>query len=166
MEYRKSQAFSETFKYILAGVFSVLILIAGYKLISLVQQRSCAAEIKDFELELKDMDKSLRYATKEFKSYIVPCSARNIYLFDLSKTIDLEQFNKMPIMKDSLRTSRNKNIFLINGNKIIGSFYAGNLEIGSPYYYCILAQNGKIMLFAEGSAQAAKITLPDEQARC
>ncbi|MBI2124639.1 hypothetical protein HYT92_02495 [Candidatus Pacearchaeota archaeon] len=166
MKYAKSQLFSETFKYILAGVFSVLILMAGYKSVRLVQHRSCAAEIKGFELELGDMGKSLRYATKELKSYVVPCGARSIYLFDLSRTIDLEQFNKLPIMKDSLRTSRNHNIFLIKENEVIDSFYAGSLEIENPHYLCLLAKNEKISFFAEGAANAAKITLSDEQARC
>ena len=163
---KKSQLFSEAFKYILAGLFSILILIAGYKSISAIQQRSCAAEIKNFESELKNLDKNLRYGTKELKSYVVPCGAKNIYLFDLSRKIDLEQFNKVPVMKDSLKTSGNHNIFLVRENKVIDSFYSGNLEINMPYYFCLLAKNEKIEFFAEGTAAAAKITLPDEQLQC
>ena len=166
MSYKKSQLFSETFKYILAGFLSIAVLIAGYKSISAVQQRSCAAEIKNFESELKNSDKSLRYGAKELKSYAVPCGAKNIYLFDLSGKIDLEQFNKVPIMKDSLKTSGNYNIFLVRENKVIDSFYSGKLEIDAPYYFCLLAKNEKIAFFSEGAEAAAKITLPDEQAQC
>ena len=162
----KSQVFSETFKYIFAGVFSVIILMAGYNFIGSIQQQRCAAEIKNFEYELKNMDKSIRYGTKELKSYLAPCNAKNIYLFDLSKKIDFEQFSKIPIMQDSLKTSGNHNIFLIGNSRVIGSFYSGNLDIGAPFYFCLLAQNGKIGFFAEGTANAAKITLPDEQLQC
>ena len=166
MSYKKSQLFSEAFKYILAGLFSILILIAGYKSISAIQQRSCAAEIKNFESELKNLDKDLRYGAKELKSYIVPCGAKNIYIFDLSRKIDLEQFDKAPLMKDLLKASGSHNIFLVRENKVIGSFYSGNIEIDMPYYFCLLAKNEKIAFFAEGAAAAAKITLPGEQAQC
>ena len=166
MSYKKSQLFSEAFKYILAGLFSILILIAGYKSISAIQQRSCAAEIKNFESELKSLDKNLRYGAKELKSYIVPCGAKNIYFFDLSGKIDLEQFNEVPLMKDSLNTSGNHNLFLVRENKVISSFYSGNIDIDVPYYFCLLAKNEKIEFFSEGAAAAAKITLPGEQAQC
>lgn len=166
MKYAKSQVFSETFKFILAGLFSILILIAGYKSVSLIKQRSCAVEIKNFESELKNLDKSLRYDAKELKAYQVPCNTKNIYLFDLSRKIDLEQFNKVPVMKDSLKTSRNHNVFLVREKQVIDSFYLGNLDIETPHYYCLVAQNEKIMFYAEGAANAAKITLPDEQLQC
>lgn len=166
MENNKSQLFSEAFKYILAGLFSILVLVAGYKSVGIIQQRSCAVEIKNFESELKSLDKNLRYGAKELKSYIVPCGAKNIYLFDLSRKIGLENFNKVPVMKDSLNTSRNHNIFLVRENKVIDSFYSGNLEIDMPYYFCLLAMNEKMGFFAEGAANAAKITLPVEQAQC
>ena len=162
----KSQVFSEAFKYILAGLFSVIILIVGYKSIDLIQQKRCAAEIKNFEYELKNMDKNIRYGAKELKSYLAPCSAKNIYLFDLSKKIDFGKLSKIPIMQDSLKASGNHNLFLIDNGKVIGSFYSGNLDIEDPYYLCLLAQNGKIGFFAEGTANAAKITLPDEQLQC
>lgn len=166
MSNKKSQLFSETFKYILAGFLSIAVLIAGYKSISAIQQRSCTAEIKNFESELRDLDKNLRYGTKELKSYVVPCGAKNIYFFDFKEKIDLEQFNKVPVMKNSLKASRNPNLFLVRESKVIDSFYIGNLEIQSPYYLCLLATSEKMAFFAEGTSNAVKITLPEWQLQC
>ncbi len=163
---KKAQTSLDLFKYALAGFVSIVVLIAGYKMISVVMERTCNAEIAKFEIDLRDIDKSLRFGAKELQSHNAPCKVDRIYFFDLNKNLNLENFRDIPIMKDALEGGRDKNVFLVKEGDIKRSFYAGNLEIVYPYYICFLPKFDKISFFAEGAAKSAKIASACNQPEC
>jgi len=163
---RKAQIIGEVFKYGMVGVVSIVILIAGYKMINVVKERACETEIAKFEIDLRNIDKSLRFGAKELQSYDVPCKVDKIYFFDLNKTINPENFKEIPIIKDTLESRGNNNIFLVEEGGVKRSFYAGNLEMVYPYHICFLPKFDKISFFIEGAGKSAKVASACDQPEC
>lgn len=166
MKNNKAQIVGEIFKYSLVGIFSVVVLIFGYKMIDLVKERACKTEIAKFEIDLKGIDKGLRYGAKEVQSHDVPCKVDKIYFFDLSRSINPENFKDVPIIEDSLKSGGNNNVFLVKGGEVKRSFYAGNLEMSYPYHLCFVPKFDKISFFAEGAGKSARITGSCGQPEC
>ena len=162
---RKSQVISDVFKYIIAAILAALVLGFGYKMVKLMQDKGCRTELADFEIGLRELDRNVRYGTRELKTYQVPCSATQVYLFDRSKKIDTEKFNSIPILMDSLKTGGNGNLFIVKDDDVLRSFYAGNMQINSTYL-CLKPRNGKILFFIEGAGKSVNVVPADEQPLC
>lgn len=163
---KKGQLIGEIFKYILIGLFSILILIWGYKMVNTVKERACKAEISKFEIDLRDINKGLRFGTKELKNYPVPCKVEELYFFDLNKKVNPEYFNDTPILKDALQSAGNDNIFLVKEGNVKSSFYTGNLEIVYPHYICFIPKFDVISFFIEGTGKSAKVVSTVDQPEC
>lgn len=163
---KKAQIIGEVFKYLLVGAVSIIMLVAGYKLVLVVKERGCQAELAKFEVELKDIGRSLRFGEKELKIYDAPCNADKIYFFGNDKPVEPEIFNDIPIIKDSLKSGSQNNIFIVDEGKVKRAFYAGSLEIEAPYYLCFVPKSGKISFFIEGAGKSAKIAAAPETVFC
>lgn len=163
---KKSQILSEVIKYALVLVVATAILIIGYRTISLVSEKSCKTELAKFEIELKDMDKAIRFDAKELQTHYVPCKIEKVYFFDLNKKVNPENFGNIPIIKDSLKTGGRNNVFLLSEMEVKHSFYAGNLEIEEPYYLCFIPKFNKISFFIEGAGESVKMTRANHEAEC
>ena len=163
---KKSQMTGDLFKYALIAVVSVVILAMGYQMVRVIKDRACSTDIAKFEIDLKNIDKSLRFGVRELQTYNSPCNVKRIYFFDLSKSIDAEKFSGFPIIKDTLKNEGSSNIFLVEDSKVKRSFFAGNLQIEEPFYLCFAPSNGRISFYAEGAGRYVKITAPDNQPLC
>ncbi|MBI4143361.1 hypothetical protein HY487_00590 [Candidatus Woesearchaeota archaeon] len=163
---KKAQLVGEVFKYALIGVVSVAVIIMGYRMIDVAKERGCKTEIAKFEIELRDMDKSVRYGARELREYEVPCSADRIYFFDLSKRINPDDFREIPIIMDTLKNSGGSNVFIVKGGDVKRSFYAGNLEMAFPYNICFTPKFGKMSFFLEGAGKSAKVASACSQPEC
>ncbi len=163
---KKAQIIGEVLKYLLVGAFAIFTAFIGYKAIHTLQEKGCDAEIVKFEIDLKGMDKSLRFGAKELKSYFVPCGIDKIFFLDLNKEINPGDFDGIPIIKDIIENGGSDNTFLIKNGDVKRSFSAGNMDIGEPYYACLIPVLGGISFFIEGAGKSAKMTLPDEQPEC
>ncbi len=164
--FKKSQIIGEVVKYFLVLVVSFTIILFGYIAIKKVQENGCAADIANFEIELRNLHKSVRFGAKELRSYYTPCDINRLYFFDLKKDIKPEGYEGMPIIEDSLKSGTGKNVFLVKGKEVIGSFYAGNLEIPDPYSICLFTRTQKISFFVEGTGIGAEISAADIQSKC
>lgn len=151
---KKAQIAGEVLKYSLIGVVSVMILIAGYRIVNVVKDRACGTEIAKFEIDMSGIDKSLRFGEKEEQSHSVPCNVDRIYFFDLSGNANYDFLNESPLMLDAVK-SGSKNIFLIKDGEVKSSFNAGSLKIGQPYYICLVPKFGNVHFSVEGGKAAA-----------
>ncbi|MDP3765628.1 MAG: acyltransferase [Nanoarchaeota archaeon] len=163
---KKAQLIGEVFKYVLVGFVSFAVLIMGYKMVNVVKERACKTEIAKFEIDLRNIDKSLRFGAKELQSYYVPCKADRIYFFDKNKKINPEDFKEIPIIKDTLKSGGNNNVFLVKEGDVRRSFYAGNLEMVYPYHICFVPKFDKISFFIEGAGKSVKVASACDQPEC
>ena len=162
---RKAEFIGDLFKYFLVGIVSITILIFGYKIFYSIEERICMTEVTKFEIDLRNIDKSLRFGARELQSYEVPCDVDQVYFFDKTKNINITNLRNIPFIGDSLK-SKSSNVFLIKESKMIRSFDAGNLEIIYPYYICFVPKSSKISFFIEGAGKSVKIMLANEQPVC
>ena len=147
----------EAVKYLLIAAVIIFVTFFGYSVVQKARDKVCNAEIAQFEIGLKNLDKAVKYGSvKEFTEQI-PCDADEIYFFDLSKDINLDFLNNLPLLKDSVESKAQKNVFLVKDNKLMGSFYAGNIDIDFPDYICFLPKSGKINFFVEGKGAKAAV---------
>lgn len=147
----------EAVKYLLIAAAIILVAFFGYSIVQKVSGKACNAEIAQFEISLKNLDKAVKYSSvKEFTEQ-VPCDADEIYFFDLSRDINLDFLGHLPLLKDSVESKAEKNVFLVKDNKLMDSFYAGNLDIDFPNYICFLPKSGKINFFLEGKGTKAAV---------
>ncbi len=163
---RKAQAIGEVLKYGLVAIFSIFIIIGGYKMIDLLQERACRTEISKFEIDLKSIGQSLRYGTRELKNYPVPCKINQVYILDLTKNIDPGNFNDTPIIKDSIKTKGDNNVFLVKNGEIKHLFYAGNFDIEEPYYMCLATKFEMVSFFVENAGRSIKVANAPGQPLC
>ena len=166
LKQKKAQFAGEVFKYALVAVFSIFILFAGYKFINGVKDRACSTQITKFEIDMRNIDKSLRAGEKELQSHDVPCNIDKIYFFDTSKKVKSDDFEGIPLLKESLESGGNSNVFLVQKNKVVRSFYAGNIEMIYPNYICFVPKFDKISFFAEGTGKTAAIRGACNQPEC
>ncbi|MBI2654215.1 hypothetical protein HYX02_05400 [Candidatus Woesearchaeota archaeon] len=163
---KKAQFVGEIFKYALVGFVSIAVLFAGYKMINAVKDRACQTELAKFEIELRGLDKGLRFGTKDLQSYDVPCKVDRIYFFDLNKKINPNDFRDAPLIKDSLKSGGSNNVFLVKEGQVKRSFHAGNLEMIYPYHICFIPKFEKISFFVESTGKSAKIISACNQPEC
>lgn len=163
---KKAQIIGEILKYMLVGAFLMFTAFVGYKAIHALQEKDCNAEIIKFEIEVKDIDKNLRFGEKELKSYATPCEIDKIFFLDLNKEINPQDFDGIPIIRDIIENGGSDNVFLIKEGDVKRSFSAGYLDIEEPYYACLIPLLDGISFFIEGAGKSAKFTLPDNQPKC
>ena len=162
---KKAQS-GELFKYALIAVVSVSVLVLGYKMIDVAKERSCKTELAKFEIDLRNIDKSLRFGAKELRTYDAPCNADKIYFLNLNRDVNADDFRDIPLIYDSLKTGGSSNVFIVRENEVKRSFYAGNLEMVYPYNICLVPKFGKISFFIEGAGKSAKIAGACSQPEC
>ena len=161
---KRGQA-DQAIKYIIIAVIIAVITFFGFKSFTTLKDRMCKAEIASFQIDLKNLDKEVKYGNvKEFTKQ-VPCGADKIYFFDLDK-VNVNFLNDLPLVKDSIESSVKKNVFLIKNNNIMDSFYAGNLDIEDPNYICFLPKFGRISFKLEGLGVSARVYIKDLQPVC
>ena len=147
----------EAIKYLLIAAVIIFVTFFGYSLVQKVSGNACNTEIAQFEIGLKNLDKAVKYSSVKEFSEQVPCGADEIYFFDLNKDINLDFLSHLPLLKDSVESKAEKNVFLVKDNELMGSFYAGNLDIGFPNYICFLPKSSKINFFLEGKGAKAAV---------
>ena len=162
---KRGQA-GEVIKYALIALVAIAIMIFGYKSFLMVRERMCQAEITKFKIELSNLDKEVKFGSVEQKTFSAPCNADEIFFLDLEKEIPLNVFSRLPVIKDSVKDKAQKNVFVAKGNKVLDSFYAGNLEFSYPYHACLRPGADRINFFIEGAGNKVKLIPGCMQLEC
>lgn len=163
---KKRGQIGQVMKYALIAVVIVFIQIFGYKAFVTVREKMCQTEIADFVVDLKGLDEGIGFGSVDERTLLTPCNVDKIYFFDLDKDINVDIFNKLPIMKDSLESGVKKNLFLVKDDEVKRSFYSGNLELSYPYFECLVPQNERINFFLEGRGRAVEVIPGCNQIEC
>jgi hypothetical protein len=166
LKYKKSQLESEVFKYVLVAIVAGLVIILGYKAINLTSKNACDVELGEFIIGFQEFGKPIRQGNRELISQKVPCNVNMIFFLDSAKRTNPEDFDSLPLIKDSITSATDKNIFLINGAEIVDSFSLGDLRIEEPYYLCFNPVSEKISFYAERDGKTLILTYGEGQRQC
>jgi hypothetical protein len=144
-------------KYFIIALVMVAITLFGYNIFSSIRDKTCTAEISDFEFTLKNLDKKVKFGSiKDFTSQL-PCGADQLYFIDLDKEINLELLDENPFLRDSIKSKALKNVFLLKDGQVLVSFYAGNLDLGYPHYTCLIPRLERVNFFIEGKGTSSSV---------
>jgi len=163
---KKGEASGNVIKYALIALTVIVIQLAGYKAFLIVKEKQCQTGLVKFEIDLKNLEKTVDFGAVDEREYRMPCGINRIYFIDLDKNVPLSTFNEFPIIKDSIRDKAEKNVFLMKDNNLLKSLYAGNLEFEYPYYSCLIPRFDRINFFLEGMGLKAKIIPGCNQPEC
>ena len=157
---KKSQLYGQVFIYVLTIVLVSFILVYGYNTIQNFRQRAEQVACLKFQNDLRN---SVETIISDFESV----KRKDLQLCDNYDQVcfveTFEQFDRNnpqanindvdPILKNSISSSSDRNIFLIGGN----SFYAGNISVQDDVL-CINSKNGQISLRLEGKGDHVLIS--------
>ena len=164
----KKRGQGEVIKYVFIAFTILAITFFGYKSLATIKDKACSAELAKFQIDLKNLDETVKFGdVKEF-SYPVPCNSNEILFFDLDKRDEIASTltNLNPIITDSIGSKVEKNVFVVKNNKILSSFYAGNLDIEFPNYLCFLPRSEKIDFIVEGKGTSVSVVSSCLQPEC
>lgn len=158
---KRGQAFWEIFRYILIILIAGMIIFFGVRAFNRLRESSCKTELMLFEENLK---KSVYEASTQIGGINeikigVPCRADRIYFADIKK--NLSSFAKsvydLPMVADFIISGVKENAVVIKDGKVIGSFYAGDIELRKPYFVCSDTSRGMINLYLSGRGDSTEI---------
>jgi cysteine-rich repeat protein len=143
----------EAIRYLIIAVFIIAITTLGYNAAVKVKDRTCNAELVKFEIDLKNMDREVKFGSVEEFTKQTPCSADEIIFVALNKSLDPRVLDHVPLIRDSAQSGTQENVFVVKDKKLFKSFYAGNIDIDYPNYLCLLPRSEEINFFLEGKGK-------------
>jgi len=155
----KKRGQGEVIRYFIIAITILAITFFGYKSLATIKDKTCNAELAKFQIDLKNLDKTVNFGSVKEFTYQVPCNSNEILFFDLNQRdkIITSLTNLNPIITDSIKSKVEKNVFVVRNSKILSSFYAGNLDIEFPNYICFLPKSGKIDFIVEGKGTSVSV---------
>ncbi len=157
---------ANAFILVLAAVVIIAIAFVGISAVNSVRERTCKAELAEFQLYFSGLSESMRPGSAEKGSFGIPCGAERIYIMDTQDAPKAEWFSDYPLLKDSVAGNASKNIFLMKSNEVFHSFEAPNLQLKYPHFACLVPSNGKSTLSLEGLGRAVSLTPLCQQKTC
>lgn len=154
---KNSQLYSQIFIYILTIVLVAFILIYGYNSIQNFRKR--ADQVACLKLR-NDLTSSISIISSEFgsvkKKDLEMCGNYGKICFVESVSSPSIPNNIDPIIKDSILSGTNKNVFLVE-DIAKESFYIGKISV-NPDVLCIQATNNKISVRLEGKGNSVLLS--------
>ncbi len=156
----------EAIKYIIITAVIIAIIFIGFKAVTTIQDKLCEGSLTKLYLELKGLDKTVKVGASKEMTLDVPCGIDKIYFFDPNDPIDTSVLEGLPLLRDSVESRAEKNIFFVKKGKVVGSIGAGNLDLEYPNYLCLQPTGEKIGFFVEGKSNAVSIIPACTQPEC
>lgn len=157
---KKSQLYGQVFIYVLTIALVSFILVYGYNTIQNFRQRAEQVACLKFQNDLRNSIESIisdfgsvkRKDLQLCSGYSQVCFVETFWQFD-RKNPQANINNLGHILKDSVASSSDRNVFLTGGN----SFYAGNISVENDVL-CINSRNGQIIIRLEGKGNYVLIS--------
>ncbi len=136
--HRRGEMQNKIFVFILALIIILLLLLLGFWSTKFIYKNVCLAGISQFKQGLSSTieDKMLDQGSVSESVLDIPCSVERVYILDLSGDIPLSDFDKVLLMRDSIRSGVGYNVYMVKDNAILGSFEVKGIKISDPAYRC------------------------------
>ena len=163
---KRGQVISQVFAYLLTIVIIGVILIMGYKYISANKEVISKGEFLQFQNKLVSDIKLVgkEHGTLKKISYTLPKNLEELCFVDLSKkdkALSSKLISFYPLIKDSLNSDLNKNIFFVGATEL-HSLYAGNIQLNHyPYMSCFRSKNNEVEIWIEVLGGGNSLILAD-----
>jgi len=163
---KKGQIQSKIFILILALIIGGMIILFGYNAIKEMNEKGDRAAVIRFTTKLSEDVTSLSSEPGSVKTekYGFPSSFDRICFVDLQQIQDLTYLNSYPLIKDSVKSQAEANIFFLKDNTMETAYIEG-LRLGDPYFNCV--DSGKtVKVKMEGNGDGTFIETPTLREWC
>lgn len=150
--------------YISAGILAVLFLVFGYRMMGSIGEKGEQAFLAEFKTKLDRDIGSVGFDIGSVKigKYGVPSTFDEICFVDL-RYVDVSELENYSIIKDSVESGANKNVFLM-GEDGFETMYIEDLGVFYwPHYSCLSTRTGKIELEIEGVGHGAAVKVMERE---
>jgi len=158
---KKGQLQGEFFRFFLIIFIGVVIVIGGFKIISKIRGTSCMTSTELFKDELRGYVKEMHgdVGSMSEKDLNAPCDVDKIYFVDLDKDMSSlsKSLREYPLLMDAIESNVDKNVFLVKNERVVDSFYVGDIELQKPYFVCSDTGRGNIGLYLGGRAYSTEV---------
>lgn len=111
-----------------------------------------------------------QYKSTDTATFRVSCASKIYFIDDKQKQqmLDSGALDDEPLVKDAVQSGTDDTVFLMDGDKIAGSFTAPNINLDYPYHICFdLKRKNKIIILLEGlGKEGVKFTPYCSQVEC
>ncbi|MBW2989102.1 hypothetical protein KY358_02155 [Candidatus Woesearchaeota archaeon] len=148
------------FVYLISLFVLAMVLLFGYKAMGSAQRKKDQALLIRFKSQLTSDIRALKgdYGSLRTKFYDLPSGFDELCFVDL-QDVDTSYILEKPLIKDSVTSGINENIFLIGKGRIENIFVEGLALTNFPYFVCLRPNSGRIKLKIEGSGDKASIKI-------
>lgn len=167
MRIKKGQIAGQIFVYIMGLVIIALVFLYGYSAIRSFVTRTDQVTAIQFKTRIESNIEAAAsdYGSVKKLELEVPPGYEEVCFVDTARAqLKLDELDEYPIMKDSVESGRDANVFLITAGDVGQDYYVGHmtvdaltgsgygdlLEGAGDYMLCITPANGKIYLRLEG----------------
>ncbi len=150
--------------YAIVGILAVLFLMFGYRMMGSIGEKGEQAFLVEFKNKLDKDIGSIGFDIGSVKigKYSVPSTFDEVCFVDL-RYVDVSELGNYSIIKDSVESGANKNVFLI-GEDGFETMYIEDLGVFYwPYYSCLSTRTGKIELEIEGVGHGAAVKVMERE---
>lgn len=160
---RKSQIQSQVFVYVLAMIIIAVILLYGYKSISMMRQKGEDIDLLSFKQDVEEevVKMSNDYGSANIVTFKTPSGFDRVCLVDLAKNPDAALKSEQPLVYESWADGT-ANVFLVKDLaeefQLIQQDTRPLIEMEDPGYLCKDIQNNRIELRLEGTGGKALIS--------
>jgi len=158
---KRGEGSNAIFKYIMIIIIAGIIMLFASNSFKKITETACNSELALFQNKITSAVKGMQgdiESVKEIK-YGVPCGAEKIYFIDLDE--DLEGFVKslfeFPFLAEYITSNIKKNTFILKNNKVISSFYVGDIKLKKPFFVCADTSKALVNLFLKGMPSSTEI---------
>jgi len=149
---------------ILIVILAILLIVFMIKACSMFKGKTQQVKLTDLEGEIKETVESLssKFEAQKNKAFELPQGIDTVCFIDLSKSefiLDTDLANDYPLIRGSLESGDNKNMFLIQNNNVVASLDAGNIcfENCDNFYSCVSSQDNILNIWFEGRTGCTQV---------
>jgi len=155
------QIYGSLFRYLLIGLIAVMIILFGINAVNRVKTASCRTSLILLENNLKESVKNIYSDVGSVNEgdFKIPCNVDQVYFVDLERNMSrlFKSLYEYPLIKDAIKDNVEKNAFLVKNNKVVNSFYLGNIELQKPYFICSDTTRRNLALYLGGTGSSTEI---------
>ncbi|MFC1691546.1 hypothetical protein ACFL0W_05190 [Nanoarchaeota archaeon] len=153
---KKAEVQGQMFVYILSVIIIALIMFFGYKSVASLKEDADVAELISIQKDLENTIKTMRsdYGAIKIKEITLPAGYKTLCIVDLNHSDSA--VSGRPLVDDAWE-SKTASIFYISPAGDFKDQFVENIQVESPYFFCLESEIGLVKIRIEGTGNKAKV---------
>ncbi|MFP4424540.1 MAG: hypothetical protein ACLFP2_04910 [Candidatus Woesearchaeota archaeon] len=139
---------NQVFIILIGVIFIGAIVLFATSTVTDITKQNCQIDAERFKSDFNMIKTQMASSRGEaqVKQFQIPCNVDRILFFDNNKEVLFAGFEGLPIVMDALHSDTTENVFLLDGNDVVQTFYIPNIQVKVPYFTCTMIEGNNIEL--------------------